>query len=60
MSEDRDPESRRRRLVALGWQMVLPEGLFDREIRWRSPAGRRLTEEEAFRELEEQEGWCDH
>ena len=50
-----DPDDdRRRRLVARGWRETLPRGLFE-EMRWRSPAGRLLTEEEAFRELEVQE-----
>ena len=54
MSEDTDLEDRRRRLVALGWRETLPRGLFE-DIRWRSPGGRLLTEEEAFRELDREE-----
>jgi len=54
MNEDTDLEDRRRRLRALGWRETLPRGLFE-DIRWRSPAGRLLTEEEAFRELDREE-----
>jgi hypothetical protein len=34
-----------------GWQRVRPQGLFEL-LRWQSPGGQQLPEEEAFAELE--------
>ena len=44
----------RQRLRALGWQRVLPQGLFELP-RWQSPGGQQLPEDEAFAELQRAE-----